>query len=660
MCGLTGFWQRAPLDPAPARELVLRMAARIAHRGPDDHGAWVDAAAGIALGHRRLSIVELSAAGHQPMASASGRYVIAFNGEIYNHDELRAQLEREAGCALAWRGHSDTEALLAAIEAWGVTAALQAAIGMFAIALWDRQDRCLVLARDRLGEKPLYYGWQGDGARRVVLFGSELKALRAHPAFAAGIDRDALTLFMRHGYVPAPWTIYEGIRKLPPGTVAVLRAPDAEAEIRRYWSAEEVMLRGQRSPLALGADEAVDRLEALLRSAVLQQMVADVPLGAFLSGGIDSSTIVALMQAQSARPVRTFSIGFHEPGFNEAEHAKAVAAHLGTEHTELYVTPEQAMQVVPELPTMYDEPFADSSQIPTHLVSRLARQHVTVALSGDAGDELFCGYSRYLLAQRLWGKISAVPMPIRRAAAALITSGSEPTWDRIAGGLGRVLPLSARFVRPGEKLHKGARAMAGRNSDALYLNLVSLWTNPESLVPGAHEPRTVLTGADTPLRELPDVPRMMAFDLLTYLPDDILVKVDRAAMAVSLETRVPLLDHRVIEFAWQLPMTHKLRDGVSKWALRQVLYRHVPRALVERPKMGFGVPIDSWLRGPLREWAESLLDERSLRDEGLLAPEPIRRAWDNHLDGSANRQYPLWNVLMFRAWHRRQQQELSA
>ncbi len=650
MCGLTGFWQRDAMDAAGARELVLRMAAGIAHRGPDDQGAWVDAAAGLALGHRRLSIVELSSAGHQPMTSASGRHVIVFNGEIYNYRELRVRLEREAGQALTWRGHSDTEVLLAAIEAWGVTATLQCAAGMFALALWDRQNRSLTLARDRVGEKPLYYGWQGDGMQRALLFGSELKALRAHHAFAGGVDRQALTLFMRLGYVPAPWTIHPGIRKLPPGALAVLRAPDAEPEIHRYWSADEVMLRGYRTPLRLGPDEAVDRLDALLRSAVGQQMVADVPLGAFLSGGIDSSTVVALMQAQSTRPVRTFSIGFHEPGFNEAEHAKAVAAHLRTDHTELYVTPEQALQVVPRLPSMYDEPFADSSQIPTHLVSQLARQHVSVALSGDAGDELFCGYSRYLLAQRLWGKISALPMPIRRAAAALITAGSEPSWDRIAGGLGRVLPLSERFSRLGEKLHKGARAMLGRSSDALYLDLVSQWPDPEALVLGAHEPCTVLTGADTPLRELADVPRMMAFDLLTYLPDDILVKVDRAAMAVSLETRVPLLDHRVVEFAWQLPMQYKLRDGVSKWALRQVLYRYVPRTLMERPKMGFGVPIDSWLRGPLRDWAEALLDPQRLHADGLLAVEPIRRAWEAHRDGTANRQYPLWNVLMFQAW----------
>lgn len=653
MCGVTGFWQPSGVDASQAQALVLRMAARLAHRGPDDSGAWIDAQPGIALGHRRLSIVDLSAAGHQPMVSSSGRYVIAFNGEIYNHGALRAELPQQA-----WRGHSDTETLLAGIEQWGFEATLRKAIGMFAIALWDCEQRQLTLARDRLGEKPLYYGWQGSGAGRVLLFGSELKALRAHPAFAAHggdeIDREALLLFMRYGFVPAPYTVHRGLRKLTPGTVAVFRAGTAAPDIQAYWSATDAMLRGHASPLDIGPAEAVDHLEALLRGAVRQQMVADVPLGAFLSGGIDSSAVVALMQAQSDRPVRTFSIGFHEDGYDEAQHAKAVAAHLGTDHIELYVTPAQAMQVVPRLPSMYDEPFADSSQIPTHLVAQLARRHVTVALSGDGGDELFCGYSRYLLAQRLWHRISAVPVPMRRAAAATIAAFSEPTWDRIAEGLGRLLPMSERFARPGEKVHKGARAMAARSSDALYLNLVSQWADPGTLVLGAREPRTVLSGANTPLRELPDVPRMMAFDLLTYLPDDILAKVDRAAMAVSLETRVPLLDHRVIEFAWQLPMAHKLRDGVGKWALRQVLYRHVPRDLVERPKMGFAVPIDSWLRGPLRDWAEALLDPRRLEEDGLLATEPIRLAWKQHLDGSANRQSQLWNVLMFQAWLREQ------
>jgi asparagine synthase (glutamine-hydrolysing) len=649
MCGLTGFWQPAGIDAPAARALVLDMAARLAHRGPDDSGAWVDAQAGVALGHRRLSIVDLSAAGHQPMVSNSGRYVIAFNGEVYNHNALRADLPRQS-----WRGHSDTETLLAGIEQWGFEATLRKTIGMFAIALWDRQDRCLLLARDRVGEKPLYYGWRGSGAQAVLLFGSELKALRAHPSFAAHggdeIDREALLLFMRHGYVPTPYTIHRGLRKLPPGTLARFRADTAEPDVQAYWSATDAMLRGSASVLDIGPDEAVDRLETLLRDAVRHQMVADVPLGAFLSGGIDSSTVVALMQAQSDRPVRTFSIGFHEDGYDEAQHAKAVAAHLGTDHTELYVTPAEAMQVVPLLPEMYDEPFADSSQIPTHLVSRLARQHVAVALSGDAGDELFCGYSRYLITQRLWSRISAVPIPVRRVAASAIRGVPEASWNRLAGLAGRVLPLGRRFNRPGEKLHKGARAMCGVNADALYLHAVSQWADPARLVPGAVEPRTLLTGAATPLHALSDVSRMMAYDLLTYLPDDILVKVDRAAMAVSLETRVPFLDHRVVEFAWQLPMAYKLNNGVSKWALRQVLYRHVPRPLLERPKMGFGVPIDSWLRGPLREWAEALIDPDRLAAEGLLAPAPIRHAWQEHLCGRSNLQYPLWNVLMFQAW----------
>jgi asparagine synthase (glutamine-hydrolysing) len=649
MCGVTGFWRPAGFGADDARALALRMAARIVHRGPDDCGAWVDGETGIALGHRRLSIVDLSAAGHQPMASASGRYVIAFNGEIYNHTALRARLDAEAGRTLQWRGHSDTETLLAAFEAWGVRTALQASIGMFAIALWDRRDRCLILARDRLGEKPLYYGWQGSGASRTLLFGSELKALREHPAFAShggdAVSREALTLFVRHGYVPSPYSIHRGIRKLPPGTLATLCA-DAEPDVQPYWSAVEVMLQGQAAPLPIDASEAVDRLESLLRDAVRQQMVADVPLGAFLSGGIDSSTVVALMQSQSSRPVRTFSIGFHEKGYDEAKHAKAVASHLGTDHTELYVTPAEALEVVPQLPQMYDEPFADSSQIPTHLVAQLARRHVTVALSGDAGDELFCGYTRYLLTQRLWGRITAVPRPLRHAAAAAIRSVPQAGWDRLGG--------VARVNRLGEKLHKGARAMCGRNADALYVHTVSQWSNPSALVPGVREPLSMLTGADSPLAGLPDVPRMMGYDLLTYLPDDILVKVDRAAMAVSLETRVPLLDHRVVEFAWQLPLHLKLRGGTSKWALREVLYRHVPRALIDRPKMGFGVPIGSWLHGPLRDWAETLLTTNALARDGLLDARPIRAAWSAHLSGRIDNQYPLWTVLMFQAWRREQ------
>lgn len=657
MCGLTGFWQPIPADPEALRALALRMAARIAHRGPDDADAWVDATAGLALGHRRLSIVDLSPAGHQPMASPSGRFVIAFNGEIYNHLDLRCELERIAGHALPWRGHSDTETLLAAVDTWGLAATLQRATGMFALALWDREARRLQLARDRIGEKPLYYGCHGHGAVRALLFGSELKALRAHPSFGsdgeAEVDREALLLFMRHGYVPAPWTIHRGLRKLPPGTIASFTRAVADPVVEPYWSAVDTMMRGHAAPLDIGPDEAVDHLEALLRDAVGRQMVADVPLGAFLSGGIDSSTVVALMQAQSRHPVRTFSIGFHEEGYDEAQHAKAVARHLGTDHTELYVTPAEAMGVVPRLPEMYDEPFADSSQIPTYLVSALARRHVTVVLSGDAGDELFCGYNRYAITERMWSRIAAVPMPVRRLAAALLTAVPETGWNRLGAVAGRVLPAGHRVNRLGNKVHKGAQAMLSHNSDALYLRTVSQWADPAPLVPGATEPHTLLTGAPTPLAALPDVQRMMAYDLLTYLPDDILVKVDRAAMAVSLETRVPLLDHCVIEFAWQLPLALKLRGGLSKWPLREVLYRHVPRALVERPKMGFGVPIDAWLRGPLREWAEDLLAPARLRDYGLAAA-PIRAAWQSHLDGSANAQYPLWNVLMYQAWCHRQ------
>ncbi|WP_140632990.1 asparagine synthase (glutamine-hydrolyzing) [Methylibium rhizosphaerae] len=649
MCGFAGFLVPTGFGADVARATAARMGDVIRHRGPDDGGIWLDAAAGIALSHRRLAIVDLSPAGHQPMSSASGRHVIAFNGEIYNHLEMRARLEAE-GLACAWRGHSDTETLLAAIDAWGLQAALTAAVGMFALALWDRQLRTLHLARDRAGEKPLYFGWQGEGHARALLFGSELKALRAHPAFAAAVDRDALVQFMRHGYVPAPRSIHRGISKVMPGMVVTIDASGAVTRNEAFWSATQAMLDGTANSLVLPEQEAVNELERVLRSAVAGQMVADVPLGAFLSGGIDSSTVVALMQAQSSRPVRTFSIGFHEEGFNEAEHAKAVAAHLGTDHTELYVTAQQAMDVVPLLPSMYDEPFGDSSQIPTRLVSHLAKQHVTVALSGDAGDELFGGYSRYAITQRLWGKLSRIPLPLRRAIASALRSLPETAWNRLAAFGPGGLRGSNGYARLGEKIHKGARAMCSPALDALYLELVSQWSDPASLVRGGTEPATVLTQADPALASLAGVPRMMALDLLTYLPDDILAKVDRAAMSVSLETRVPMLDHRVIEFAWRLPMEHKIRDGVSKWALRQVLYRHVPRALLERPKMGFGVPIDHWLRGPLRDWAEALLDPRQLEAGGLLDPAPVRRAWAEHLQGVANRQHQLWNVLMFQAW----------
>jgi asparagine synthase (glutamine-hydrolysing) len=654
MCGFVGFLGgSAQYAQAGDEAMLKRMADTIAHRGPDDAGYWCDLDLRVGLGHRRLSIVDLSPTGHQPMLSPSSRYVIAFNGEIYNHMLLRQELEFAAQ-APAWRGHSDTETLVAGFDAWGIQGTVERAIGMFAFAVWDRQDRVLVLGRDRIGEKPLYYGWQGRGDDTVFLFGSELKALRAHPAFENNINRGALSLQLRHNYIPAPYSIYEGIAKLPPASLLTVSLQQRAPIVRSYWSAAQAAESGVAKPFAGRAGQAVDTLEGLLRDAVRRQMMADVPLGAFLSGGVDSSTVVALMQAQSSRPVKTFSIGFHEQDYNEAEHAKAVAEHLGTDHTELYITAEQAMAVIPRLPTLYDEPFSDSSQIPTFLVSQLAKQHVTVSLSGDAGDELFCGYNRYQMTANLWGKLSPAPLPLRRLVASGLTSISPQAWNRLAAAVEGLLPRSARFANAGDKLHKGAGVLASMSSDALYRGLVSHWHDPASVAIDGHEPPTLLTGDAPALDGLDNVQRMMALDMLTYLPDDILVKVDRAAMGVSLETRVPFLDHRVVEFAWRLPQSMKLRDGQTKWALRQVLYRHVPKELIERPKMGFGVPIGDWLRGPLRDWAESLLDETRLRHEGFFNPAPIRKKWKEHLNGEHNWGYPLWDVLMFQSWHEHQ------
>jgi asparagine synthase (glutamine-hydrolysing) len=610
---------------------------------------WNDPEAGIALAHNRLAIVDLTPAGNQPMESASGRYVTVYNGEIYNHMTIRDSLRAE-GFGFEWRGHSDTETLLAAIDAWGVARALERAIGMFAFALWDKKEKILILARDRLGEKPLYYGWQGNGANASFLFGSELKALAVHPAFVGDVDRRALSLYMRHNYVPGPWSIYRGISKLTPGSYLTLALGEREPKVTAYWSGAEVARQGVADPLRLNDKEAVDELERLLLSAVEQQMMADVPLGAFLSGGVDSSTVVALMQARSSRPVKTFTIGFNEREYNEAEHAKAVAAHLGTDHTELYVTSNQALAVIPSLPGMYDEPFADSSQIPTFLVSQLARRHVTVSLSGDAGDELFAGYNRYLLAQNFWRLLHRVPRPLRAAFARGLTSLSPTRWNAIASMLEPILPGSMRMRLPGDKIHKGAGVLGSRSSSELYHGLVSSWRAPEDVVVGGQEPPTLLTGGMPDLAGLDDIERMMALDMLTYMPDDILAKVDRAAMSVSLETRVPFLDHRVVEHAWRMPLRQKLRDGETKWALRQVLYRYVPRELIERPKMGFGVPVGEWLRGPMRDWAEALLDPSRLASEGYFRPEPIRRMWQAHLDGHVNEQYRLWIILIFQAW----------
>lgn len=654
MCGFVGFLTSGPwMRNEAAKSLLVRMADSIEHRGPDSAGYWHDAASGIALGHRRLAIMDLSPAGAQPMESPCGRYVLAFNGEIYNHSNLRRAMDY-----LPWRGNSDTETLLAGFSVWGIRTTLERSIGMFALAVWDKKQRTLTLARDRLGEKPLYYGWQRQGEDSCFLFGSDLTALKAHPAFVGDINRDALALYMRHNAIAAPHSIYNGIHKLAPGCLLSISLAARQPKIEPYWSLPQVAEQGVASPF-LGTDaEAVDALEALLKDAVRQQMMADVSLGAFLSGGIDSSTVVALMQAQSPRPVKTFTIGFNEQNYNEAVHAKAVARHLGTEHSELYVTAQQAMDVIPKLPSLYSEPFSDSSQIPTFLVSQLARQHVTVSLSGDAGDELFGGYSRYNFTQRLWDKLSSIPVALRRLAGSSIAALPASTWNNLAAPLRPLLPDSLRHANLGDKLRKGGTLLGARSLDELYFKLLSHW-EPADLVLGAKEPLTHLHGKPLPLVGLDGVQRMMALDSITYLPDDILVKVDRAAMGVSLETRVPFLDHRVVEFAWSLPQHLKLRDGVGKWALRQVLYRHVPRELIERPKMGFGVPIDIWLRGPLREWAEHLLDECRLRQQGFFNPVPIRRKWAEHLSGKRNWQPLLWDVLMFQAWleHQRPQQE---
>jgi asparagine synthase (glutamine-hydrolysing) len=634
--------RRARLGAHALAEAIRRANDTLAHRGPDGADIWCDETAGVALGHRRLAIIDLSPLGAQPMHSADGRYVVTYNGEIYNYPDLRAELESQG---VAFRGHSDTEVMLEGFVRWGVEATLRKMVGMFALALWDRQTRSLWLIRDRLGVKPLYYAHAGER----LIFGSELKALRADPDFRPTLDRDALVGYLRHGYVPGPRTIHREARKLPPGTLLEWRA-GAEPAVRTYWDARAVARAG-RAEWDRPRDDAaeIERLDALLRQAVAGRMLSDVPLGAFLSGGIDSSLVVALMQAQSARPVRSFTIGFDVPGYDEAKHAAAIAKHLGTEHTELYVTPDHALAVVPKLADMYDEPFADSSQIPTFLVAEMTRKHVTVALSGDGGDEVFAGYNRYVHAEAIWAARSRLPGPLRGLAARALELPGPALWAALLAPL----PKSKRPVRPTEKAAKLARILRESSLGSIYRGLVSQWPEPAAIATDGTEPAGPLWD-DAIAEEIPEsVARMQLLDTLTYLPDDILTKIDRATMAVSLEGREPLLDHRLIEHAWTLPPSFKIRDGESKWALRRVLERYVPRELFERPKMGFGVPIDSWLRGPLRDWAEDLLDAKTLAADGLLNPAPIRAAWAAHLSGARDMHYPLWTILMFQAWRRR-------
>ena len=636
MCGIAGFIDFSGGDAARFRATATAMERAIAYRGPDASDTFVDAAAGLALAHRRLSIIDLTAAGNQPMISACGRYVIIYNGEIYNAVEVARELPN-----IAWRGHSDTEVLLEACAAWGIDAAIPRFIGMFAFAIWDRGERRLSLVRDRLGIKPMYYGRRGN----LFLFGSELKALRAHPGWRPKIAPAAVAAYLRLGYIPAPLSIYEGVYKLMPGHILEINAHGRETS-KCFWDLRAHASAGQAALDGRPSDEIVNDAETLIIDAVRRRMVADVPLGAFLSGGIDSSTVVALMQAQSSRPVRTFTIGFEEKQFCEADRAAAIASHLGTDHTELIVSPRETQNVIPELPEMFDEPFADYSQIPTYLVSRLARSSVTVSLSGDGGDEVFAGYTRYLGIDRIWQIAQLVPGPMRQIVGAMLLKLPPQVWDKALG----VLPGHWLPSHPGDKIHKGATMFAERDADAMYGRLVSLCPEAGRSADPHHYPwHDASLTAQVP--EL--VARLRVMDMQTYLVDDILTKLDRATMAVSLEGRVPLLDHRVVEMSWRIPRDLLIRDGKGKWLLRQILYRYVPETLVTQPKMGFSIPLADWLRGPLREWAEDLLSPAALGETGLLNSDVIRDLWTGHLANRINRPHQIWVILMLQAWLRR-------
>lgn len=643
MCGLTGFWDFKRSHPSPLQPIVQAMSARIQERGPDSAGDWCDEALGLALGHQRLAIVDLSPAGHQPMVSASQASILAYNGEIYNAAELRKEL---VALGSVFRGHSDTEVILEACERWGVLETCQRLIGMFAFAFWDRKNQVLSLARDRLGIKPLYYGFH----RGIFFFGSQIKIFQAHPNWKPILNKQALVSYFRFGYVPSPLSIFEGIQKLPPGNVLYIDQAHALSQtitLERFWDLQKIASAGQQNPYSFSDIQAIDALDALLQDAVKRRMIADVPLGAFLSGGIDSSTVATFMQSSSNRPIQTFSIGFQEAGYNEAQHAAMVAKHLGTEHHELYLSSHETLGIIPQIPKFFDEPFADSSQIPTFCVSHLARQHVKVALSGDGGDELFAGYNRYVTSKRIWGNLRPLPYGLRHLFARGIFALSPQSWDRVLS----CLPTAWNYPQMGDKVHKFANILAAKNRQMFYKTLVSHWQDPASLVNNTTENSVYPWSESEDLfAHYPMIESLQLMDTLTYLPDDILTKVDRASMAVGLEARVPLLDHRLVEFAWHLPMRFKIRNQQSKWLLRQVLARYVPAYLIDRPKMGFGIPLDHWLRGALRPWAETLLSSEKLEADGILNPLPIRQKWAEHLSGKRNWQSSLWAVLMFQAW----------
>lgn len=644
MCGIAGFWS-SPGNQRDMLVLLREMTDALQHRGPDDEGQWADASSGIALGQRRLSIIDLSPLGHQPMCSESGRYWTIFNGEVYNYLELRKELP-----GVAWRGNSDTEVMLAAIERWGLERAVQRFVGMFAFALWDTRERLLHLVRDRIGIKPLYYGFVGD----AVLFGSELKALRCHPEFMGEIDRDALALFVRHNYIPQPYSIYRDTHKLTPGTILTLRAPsDRDARPQSYWCMRQIAEAGQADPFTGSPVEAIEQLKSLLSESVRLRMIADVPVGAFLSCGIDSTTVVALMQAQTAQRVKTFSIGFLNQEYDEAPYAAEIARHLGTDHTELYARPEEALELIPSLPYYYDEPFSDSSQIPTMLVSALARKQVTVSMSGDGGDELFAGYQRYMLGQQV-AHLLKIPKYVRLFGARVISGGVGMWPERWLPNINisNSRPLGDLLSR--RRLDKLRLALQCDTVEQLYLPVISHATAPTELVLASREPLTTMTDRSRWSRLNSSVHQMMYLDLLTYLPDDVLTKVDRASMSVALEARVPLLDHRVVEFSWRLPLSLKLRQGVAKWILKQIAYSFVPKKLLQQPKRGFTVPLGAWLRGPLRAWAEDLIDETAVRNQGFLNTQFVRSLWKNHLRGTADNHAVLWDVISFQAWLRSQ------
>jgi len=646
MCGISGYYSKSSLETNLA---IRRMNESIAHRGPDSTGVWSDKKYGITLGHQRLSVIDLNISGNQPMQSNSGNLILTYNGEIYNFLEIKKDLEQK-NSQIKWRGRSDTEILLEALETWGIEKTLNRIDGMFAFGLWNRKNHSLTLARDRVGEKPLYFGWQGEGENKVFLFGSELKALRAHPDFNGQINRDAIALQLRYNCIPAPYTIYKNIYKLLPGHYLELNEIDLKKKIlprsKVYWSLVENAVFGNKNQIKeLNEIEIKKDLEKLLQLSVKKQMISDVPIGAFLSGGIDSSTIAAIMQSQSNIPIKTFTIGFNENDYSEAIHAKKIAKHLGTNHTELYVSSKKALEIIPNIPQIYDEPFSDSSQIPTFLISQLAKNHVKVALSGDGGDELFCGYNRHLMSGKM-SILALMPRFFKEFLSFGIKLLPPQGWNKISN----FLPVLNSYNNIGDKIYKGAEALKSKSFYEMYYMLCSNWQNPCEVLINAKEPGTLLTKFKPELKGLSNQQQMMALDSITYLPDDILVKVDRAAMATSLETRMPFLDHKLIEYVWRIPHSLKYRNSNGKWILKEILNNYIPKNLIDRPKMGFSIPLDKWLRGPLKDWAESLLNEKRLNQENFFNTKLVRDIWSDHLSGRNNRQSDIWAILMFQAW----------